>query len=93
MAVSDLFSLADCWPTFLCCQPAMNRSEKIFSSGEEIFDISSTADTERPGEVRLVLPRALLAPRRSQPRVDTGTEAGRHPGIINIPKVTTVMIM
>ena len=29
LCVSRQFSLADSCPTFLCCQPAMNRSEKI----------------------------------------------------------------
>ena len=48
---------------------------------------SRPADTDRPGEVRLVLPRAVLAPPRSQARIDTGLESGHRPGSINIPKV------
>ena len=67
----------------------MNRGRKILTKTE---DISSPADTDRPGEVRLVLPRAVLAPRRTQPSLDTGVESGRHPGIINIPKVRRVVI-
>ena len=30
---------------------------------------------------------SVLAPSRSQARIDTGVEAGQHPGILNIPKV------